>query len=129
MTKVQELKDEIYLIQSNCSHLWVHQRQIIPIESLVSGTYVGHAAGPIKVGRDPDQEEHFGIHLICRDWIKVFKGHISSTCPKCLVPLKERGMYPSRREDYFGISHLYFGIMLRSCPECGFTVACDEWDQ
>ncbi len=129
MTRVQELKDEIYWIQSNCSHRWVKDHEVTPIESLVQKTYIGHTVGSIKVGEYPPvfQEKDFRIDLTCEKCSKAFRGHISSTCPKCFVKLEDRGLVD--REEYFGIEYLYYRIRLRVCTKCMFTVACDEWDQ
>ena len=129
MTRVQELKDEIYLIQSSCSHRWIKDHEVTPLESLVSGVYVGHAAGPIQLEVPISEGEHFGFRATCSGCSKEFKGHISTTCPKCFTRLKEQGMAPYQRETYFGISYIYYGIMLKFCPQCHLRVACDEWDQ
>ena len=108
MTRVQELKDEIYLIQSDCSHEWIHQHKVTPIESLVPGTFVGSYQGPIKISIPSIAEkENFVIHLVCEKCSKVFKSLVSSTCPNCLIALKEWGMAPYFRAKYFGIDYIY----------------------
>ena len=133
MTRVQELKDQIYLIQSSCSHgRWEGERPI-PVETLVPGIFIGHTAGPIQV-RDYYElirggQETQGISLTCSDCSKTLKGSISGICPKCLINLGEGRMAPGFRERYFGMAYMFYGIMLKSCPGCNFTVARDEWDQ
>ncbi len=129
MTRVEELRKEIKVIQAHCSHEWAKDHEIAPVESLVSGTYIGHTAGPIMVGSSSlfIEKVNSSINLTCGKCSETFEGTISFTCPKCMVKLVE-GLL-TQRERYFGIDYIYYGVRLKSCPQCYFQVACDEWDQ
>jgi len=93
-------------------------------ESLIPGVMVGKTEGPTKVGGYSETE----MTLVCLHCSEEKKANIMTTCPHCLSGMKQ-DCFLGRREEYFGCSHLYFGILLSYCPACGFKVASDEWNQ
>jgi hypothetical protein len=132
-TKVAELKEQIALIQRDCTHEFKVTKGVELVESLVHGVYVGKTDGPIKVRTrywctQPDYLSTTTFTITCR-LCDVSQAHsIPYTCPVCLIRMAQfRGL--ENRERYLGMEHLYFAVRVATCPKCGLGVASDEWDQ
>lgn len=123
--EVDRLNARIQEIQENCCHNFQLQEPANLVESLVPGVYVGRTEGLTSVGR-PDPQ----IQLVCVECSLSKRTCITVICPQCFGEMG-RGycLGAGSREKYFGQRHLYYAIIEQHCPQCGFIVASDEWDQ
>lgn len=124
--QIKKIRDEIKKVQDECNHDWRLIRKPALSASLVPGVFVG-------------KKEPHGITpemtLICTKCRKRLVASIRGTCPNCLSPMREIGLYTieddgtTSRKKYFGQDYLYYAIIIDHCTKCDFRVASDEWNQ
>lgn len=126
LNEVDKLTAQILRIQEACDHDFRLAKEPKLHESLVKGVFVGH----LEQGTLQVQRSELEMVLVCLRCSEEKVASIIKTCPQCLCPMKEEWCQGAEsREKYFGEEYLYYSATLSRCPNCGFTVASDEWDQ
>ncbi|MEK7640431.1 MAG: hypothetical protein AAB389_00335 [Patescibacteria group bacterium] len=127
--EIRKLKSRITLLQDECLHTWKQVTSPDLKNSLVAGVYVGNYEGRITVS----EPKNLDFKCECEKCGKVLVSTITSTCPHCLVNLKDEEYNGHQsvhnRKDYFGREYLYFGVSIQMCSKCDFRIASDIWDQ
>lgn len=133
MNRVDNLKREIYEIQSSCNHTYeLTSEPPELVESLVSGVYLGELKGPARLSKEFYRNVRTSFNLKCTKCSRTINTNAKLSCPHCFSKMKvSEYIEGCEREKYFGISYIYYGIVCSTCtnPECRLTVANDEWDQ
>lgn len=136
INRVDTLKLEADSLQEACGHKFVITGNEPSLSvSLVPGVFVGKLEGPTLI---PVKTSVLAFKIRCSKCSLIMEHLASDTCPWHFVPLtKDKNLATSSiapfdvRNDYFGMTYIYFSIRISRCPdpECGYQVASDGWDQ
>lgn len=123
--RVTPLQEQIRKIQRKCIHSFKQVTKLNLVQSLVPNVYVGQTADSIGLGQST-----LIFHTICTKCRVPMRSSLRETCPHCFVEMKNgRCLGAGSRLKYFGEEHLYYGVAIDTCPQCGFAVASDIWDR